>query len=236
MHIHYIIHAPFEKLGTIESWINKNQFSVSGTHVYRGEDLPAVEDFDFLIIMGGPQSALMLEKFPYLQAEVDLIQSAIAANKAILGICLGAQLLGIALGAKAEPSPHREIGVYPVEATPEASSDPLFKQFPGQFDVMHWHSDMPGLPDKAVLLAKSAGCPRQAFRYGDRVYGFQFHLELTPENIKEMVRHCQNELSPGKYVQKSEELIRSDLSGINLKMHKALDHLADCMQAGKSVR
>lgn len=226
MRIHYIIHAPFENLGVIEDWIIKHKHAATGTHTYRGEQLPDVTEFDFLIVMGGPQSAITLDQYPYLQQEIELIRQAIQANKAILGVCLGAQLLGVALGAAAENSPHKEIGIYPIETTEAAEHDALFKLFPKHFPVMHWHGDMPGLSEECVLLAGSAGCPRQAFRYGDKVYGFQFHLEFTPENVIDLLTHCGDDLASGKYVSEAEELMALDLQAINQKMHMTLDYLA----------
>lgn len=226
MRIHYLIHAPFEKLGVIEPWANKKKFSLSGTHTYKGEKLPSISEFDFLIVMGGPQSPSRTDKWPYLQDEMDLIKKAVEANKAILGICLGAQLLAESLGAKTEHSLHREIGVFPVELLPDASSDPIFSQFPQKFNVTHWHNDMPGIPKGARLLAKSTGCSRQAFSIGDKIYGFQFHLEMTPANIAEMVLHCENELTPDMYVESKQKLLSHDLKDINEKLFVALEYLS----------
>lgn len=226
MRIHYILHASFEKLGTIENWAQKNNHYLSGTHTYKGEQLPDTAQFDMLIIMGGPQSAVELDKYSYLRDEVTFIKQVIKENRPVLGICLGAQLIGAALDASPEQSPNKEIGIYPIQATAEALQDPLFKKFPKQFDVMHWHNDMPGLPKGGVLLAKSAGCPRQAFRYGDKVYGFQFHMELTPELVKKMLEHCPKDLEPSSYVQSKVELLKQDLTAINQKMHITLDYLA----------
>ncbi|RDI42536.1 glutamine amidotransferase-related protein [Aquicella lusitana] len=233
MRIHYIIHASFEKLGMIESWIEKNQFQASGTHTYKGEKLPDVSAFDLLILMGGPQSVRKLDQYPYLRDEIALAKNAIQQGKAVLGICLGAQLVGEALGARAEQSPCREVGIYPVHATQEAAADPFFKQLPKAFDVIHWHNDMPGLPKGSVLLASSAGCPRQAFRYGDRVYGLQFHLEITPELMRDMIEHCRDDLKPSDYVQTAEQLVNQDVTAINQKMEKILDYLASCIAKTK---
>jgi len=227
MRIHYIIHAPFENLGVIEDWIANNKHIAVGTHTYRGEQLPDVSEFDFLIVMGGPQCAVNIDRHPYLQQEVALIQQAIQTNKAVLGICLGSQLLGLALGAAVEHSPHKEIGAYPIETTQAAEDDLLFKQFPKRFSVMQWHSDMPGLSDDCVLLASSAGCPTQAFRYGDRVYGFQFHLEFLPKNVIDLLTHCGDDLTPGQYVSEAEELLALELGAINHKMVMTLDYLAE---------
>lgn len=235
MRIHCLLHAEFEKLGVIENWIHQQGHSMSETHSYRNEKLPTTNEFDMLIIMGGPQSVLELDKYAYLRDEVELAKRAISENKIVLGICLGAQIISVALGAKAEQSPEREIGVYPIQMTRDAEADPLFKHFPPQFDVMHWHSDMPGMPSGGVLLAKSSGCPRQAFRFGDRVYGFQFHMELTPSLVKQMVEHCRDELIPSPYVQKSEELLKLNLTAINQKMIATLDYLATCITQKASL-
>lgn len=231
MRLHTIIHAPFEKLGTIETWSVKNHHSLTSTHTYRGEKLPAISEFDFLIIMGGPQSPLEIDQYPYLQNEIDLTKLAIANQKSVLGICLGAQIIGTALGAKTERSPNKEVGVFPITLTNEADTDPIFKLFPKQFDVMHWHNDMPGLTNECVLLAKSEGCPRQAIRYGEKVYGLQCHMEMTPELVKGMIEHCAHDLTPSRYTQIPAEMLAADLSSMNLNLWKLLDYLtaiSDC--------
>ena len=220
------MHAAFEKLGAIEEWANKKKYLLAGTRTYKGEQLPSTSEFDFLIVMGGPQSASETNKWPYLQDEMNLIKKAIDADKVVLGICLGAQLLAENLGAKTERSLYREIGVFPVELLPDASIDPIFSQFPQKFNVMHWHNDMPGIPQAARLLAKSAGCPRQAFSISDKVYGFQFHLELTPATIAGMLLHCEKELTPDVYVESKQTLLSHDLVDINEKLFVALDYLS----------
>jgi len=230
MRIHSIIHAPFEKLGVIEDWAMQKNYNLSETHTYRGEKLPEVSEFDFLIIMGGPQSPLELEQYPYLRDEIKLTDRAIVNKKAVLGVCLGSQIIGEALGAQTQHSPNKEIGAYPVELTSEGIGDPLFKKFPAKFDVMHWHNDMPGIPTGARLLAKSEGCPRQAFAYGDRVYGLQFHLEITQELAKGMIEHCASDLQPNRYVHSANELLAIDYAPINQKMRVVLDHLADLVK------
>jgi GMP synthase (glutamine-hydrolysing) len=226
MHIHYIIHASFESLGAIESWAHANGHALSGTHTYKGEKLPDSLDFDCLIVMGGPQSPLHLDRWPYLQDEINLIKAAVDANKAILGICLGAQLIGEALGAKTQRSPQREIGVLPVELLPDAAHDPVFSQLPSTFLVMHWHNDMPGIPKDARILAKSAGCPYQAFSVGDRIYGLQFHLEMTAANIQEMLRHCEADLEPGPYVETKKQMMEYQMDNINARLFVLLDYFA----------
>ncbi len=218
MRIHTIIHAPFEKLGVIENWVSTQGHELSSTHTYRGEKLPDVSDIDFLIIMGGPQSATELDKYPYLRDELNLTKQAIQQNKIVLGICLGAQIISESLGAQTERSPNKEIGVYPLFLTEAGKTNSIFKNFPHTFDVMHWHNDMPGLPNGAELLAYSEGCPRQVIKYNERVYGLQCHLEMTTELIKGMLEHCVNDLKPGTYVQQKERLLANAMSEINSKM------------------
>jgi GMP synthase (glutamine-hydrolysing) len=222
-----VIHAAFEEPGHIETWANKHNYHIQKVSPYKGEKLPDIASYDFLIVMGGPQSPLEIDKSPYLADEIGLIKQAINHKKRILGICLGAQLISESLGAKTERSPHREIGAYPIELFDAAKYDPIFQTLPSKFDVMHWHNDMPGIPQGGVLLAKSDGCPRQAFRYGDRVYGFQCHLELTPELVKGMIEHCPHDLKPGAFIMTKEQLMAVDYSQINSKLEAILDYLVN---------
>lgn len=226
MKIHCVMHASFEKPGVIEEWANKKGHQFSITHIYKNENLPAnVEEFDFLIFMGGPQSPLALDKYPYIADEIALAKKAIQAKKLVFGICLGAQIIAEALGAKTQRSPHREIGIYPVLLLEEGKNDPFFSKLSPTFDATHWHNDMPGIVQDMVLLAKSEGCPQQAFRYGDRVYGFQFHLELTQDLIKGMVKHCPTDLEPRLYVRSADELQNANYDPINQQMVLFLEYM-----------
>lgn len=223
MRIHYIMHVPFENPGIIVDWAKEKGYQLTGTHTYLSESFPDPSEFDMLTIMGGPQSAVDLT--PELSKEVDFIKEAIKANKAIVGFCLGAQLIGEALGAKTEKSPNKEVGSYPVELTESGKNDPILNKFPEKFDVMHWHGDMPGIPEDAELLMKSEGCPRQVFRYGDRIYGFQCHMEMKPESIRELIANCPEDLTPGKYISSKDELLETNFESMNSKMIMVLDHL-----------
>lgn len=225
MRISVIMHADFETPGVIEAWAQTKRHAFSIFKPYQAQALPTVEEFDFLIVMGGPQSPRALEEDPYLKDEIELIGKAIQAEKIVLGFCLGAQLIGEALGGKTEQSPEREIGIYPVSLTSEGLKDDLFKDFPEIFNVIHWHNDMPGLTKDAQLLAFSEGCPRQAIRYGARAYGFQFHMEITQQGIAELIKACPDDLRSGKFVQSSEILMNQTLEGIHQQMCLLLDRL-----------
>lgn len=225
MKILFITHAEFEKPGYIEDWAIHKRHQIHEICPYKGESLVGYSDFDLLVVMGGPQSPLALDKAPYLLDEIEFIKQAIANHKRVIGICLGAQLIGEALGAKTEHSPNKEIGMYPIELLNDAQTDPIFQSFPKKFDVMHWHSDMPGLAKGAVLLAKSEGCPRQVFRYGDRIYGFQCHFEMTTDLIKGMIENCSSDLTKGNYIQMENELLQSDCKFMNSVMEHVLNYL-----------
>src|SRR5688572_6230583 len=124
MQILCIMHADFEPPGVIEEWANKKKYPFNIIKPFKGDDCPPVKDFDWLVIMGGPQTPLALKKFPYLNDEIELIQQAVTEKKLLLGVCLGAQLIGEALGAKTERSPEKEIGVFPIQLTSAAKQDP----------------------------------------------------------------------------------------------------------------
>ncbi|MGC3978978.1 MAG: hypothetical protein QM751_12610 [Paludibacteraceae bacterium] len=162
------------------------------------------------------------------KGEIALIQKAIIKNKAILGVCLGAQLLGEAFGAKVEHSPHKEIGVYPIYTTTSATIDELFSSFPERLLVGHWHGDMPGLTNSAKVLAYSDGCPRQIIEYKSRVYGFQCHFEFTAESIENMLKEGNEIFEIQKkipFVCKPEFLKTYDYSEMNSYLFSFLDKL-----------
>jgi GMP synthase-like glutamine amidotransferase len=156
---------------------------------------PELDDLDLLVIMGGPMNVYEEEQYPWLAAEKNLIRACVAAGKAVLGICLGAQLIADALGGKVARAPFEEIGWHPVELTEAGRREGVVAGFPSRFTALHWHGDMFSVPDGATLLASSAGCPNQAFSFGDgRVVGLQFHLEETRESLTELVTAAGQDL------------------------------------------
>lgn len=230
--IHFVIHESFEAPGAIETWAKAREHEISFTRSYENEELPQrVDDIDFLVVMGGPQSPATTKvecAYYDAQAEINLIKMAVEADKYVLGACLGAQLIGEALGAAYDHSPNREIGVFPVTLTTEAHEDPIFSRFPKEFMVGHWHGDMPGLTPESKILATSEGCPRQIVKYTPKVYGFQCHFEFTPEVIELMIENSTEELDQYKdlpYVESPEELRAHDYTGMNKLLFQFLDDL-----------
>src|SRR6266571_9339534 len=139
--------------------------------------------YDALISLGGPQQASDDEKYPYLTAEKVFILKAVEQDMPYLGICLGAQLLAHALGAEVARHHMTEVGFYEVQLTEEGKADAFFQGLPGYQEVVHWHEDSFALPRGAVRLATSKNTLNQAFRFGRRAYGLQYHIELTPQML-----------------------------------------------------
>lgn len=232
MHIHFIIHEHFEAPGAYEIWGKSRGCSLSYTRVYQGDPLPEeLGGTDLLIIMGGPQSpATTREECPWFdaQAEKALISRAIEAGKTVIGVCLGSQLIGEALGAAFCHSPEKEIGKFPVRLTDAGKANPLFEGFGSVLNVGHWHNDMPGLTPQAKVLAYSEGCPRQIVQYSERVYGFQCHIELTPEVVELLIEHSQNDLRRAgefRFVETAEKLRSHDYREMNEVLFSFLDKL-----------
>ncbi|ABR89976.1 GMP synthase (glutamine-hydrolyzing) [Janthinobacterium sp. Marseille] len=225
MHVHVLQHVPFEGLGSIEEWLQQRNMSISYTRLFESASFPPLDGIDLIIALGGPMSVNDEEELPWLRAEKFFIADAIASHKAVLGICLGSQLIANALGAKVYPAAEKEIGWFPIVAEP-AMLDAL--AFPASVDVFHWHGETFDLPEGAIHLASSAACRNQAFQVGTRVIGLQFHLETTPESADAIIQHCGEELVPQRYIQ-SEASLRNASPGnyveINALMASILEYL-----------
>lgn len=236
MRVHFVLHETFEVPGAYLKWAQERGHQVTMTKVYEREALPeTVDEIDFLIVMGGPQSPDEdREAFPYYdpQAEIELIQKAMKADRYIVGVCLGAQLLSVAYGAEYEHSPEREIGVYPVDLTTEGLADSHASLLGANFVSGHWHGDKPGLTKDAVVLATSQGCPRQIVRFSPKHYAFQAHLEFDPDAVdlliaadgEDVLKEQSQNLT---FVQKPEAIRAYDYQEMNAKLYAFLDSLTN---------
>ncbi len=231
MKVHIVMHESFEAPGAIETWAKNKKHEISYTRLYAGDTFPEECNFDFLVVMGGPQSPeTTIDECPHFDAkkEIAFIKKAVEQDKILLGACLGAQFIGEALGAHFGHSPNREIGVFPITLTEDGKQDSIFSTFPDKFMVGHWHGDMPGLTPESKILAVSEGCPRQIVRYASKIYGFQCHFEFTPEAIEGMIENNAHELEQYKdlpYIQTAEQLRKNDYSGMNELLFTFLDKI-----------
>lgn len=228
--VHWLQHVAFEGLGSMERWARDRGYGLNRTRLFAGEELPDVNGFDLLVVMGGPMGVHDQGRYSWLEKEKAFLREVVAAGRPVLGICLGAQLLADVLGAGVTANPEKEIGWFPVTraeglvggAVPEA----LARLLPARKTVFHWHGDTFALPEGATRLYSSAVCVNQAF-VRERVVGLQFHLEMTPAGIAALVENCREELVPAPWIQREEELVgrAGDLTAVNGWLEALLDYL-----------
>jgi GMP synthase-like glutamine amidotransferase len=207
MNFHCLQHVSFEGLGFIETWIRQNHHSISFTRFYLGDSLPVQDSLDALIILGGYMSTHDEQDHPWLKGEKEFIAESYRKGKKIMGICLGSQIIAEVLGARVYPNPEKEIGFMPLILTAEARKNKLFRKFKEEWTSFHWHGETFTLPRGSVRLAYSEACENQAYWIPDTVLGLQFHLELTADMVKNMVREGVHELVPAPYIQAREKMI-----------------------------
>ncbi len=229
MHLHIFQHVPFEGPAEIGRWADLHGHEMTYTHFHRGEVVPMRHDYDWLIVLGGPMGVDDEAQYPWLAPERRFIHEAIAADKTVLGICLGAQLIARALGAAVGKNHCKEIGWLPIRPDPALASTLLGGVFPPQIEVFHWHGDTFDLPAGAVPVASSEVCRHQGFVVDNRVIGFQFHLETTPEAASRLIEHCGADLVDGGAATQTAEEIMADsekFNIINSLLHDVLDRMA----------
>jgi len=203
MRMHCLQHVAFEDLGYIEEWANERQHSVTATKFFENDLLPGLDDFDFIVVLGGPMSIHDEIEHSWLKSEKEFLRKAIDADKKILGICLGAQLLADVLGAKVYPNPEKEIGWFPIK---KERGFEILADCPNEFTVFHWHGDTFEIPKNAINLFTSEACKNQAFLYNETILGLQFHLEVSPNSVTAMIENGQHEIISGKYIQTENEI------------------------------
>ncbi len=191
-----VTHSRAADAGVAASTLERLGFDATSACPRRGEPLPETADgFAGCVVFGGPMSANDTAGHPYLRDEMAWIEAALSADTPLLGICLGAQLVARVLGAevRAHAEGVHELGYYPIEPTPDGH--PFF---PTRLHVCQWHGEGFDLPREAVRLAEGVTFPNQAFRYGEAVYGLQFHPEVNREIHERWLAKGADELSlPG---------------------------------------
>ena len=200
-------HVPFEGPGTFREELDKRGLRYREVNLYKGEAPQNLDGCGGLIIMGGPMNVYEEDEYPFLKDEDRLIKEALSKEIPMLGICLGAQLMAKAAGAKVTKGKKKEIGWYPLHITDEAMKDTVFCSLPKEVEVFQWHGDTFDLPKGAVRLASSDLFPNQAFRMGDNAYAFQFHIEVTSDIIKSWIDINEEELEGVKDYIDSEKIL-----------------------------
>ncbi len=226
MRVHALLHLEHEGLGRVRASLESRGAEIAESNLWKGDPLTELDDFDFLVVMGGAMNVDEEERYPWLAPEKALIAAAIKAGKRVLGICLGAQLMARALGAEVRPMGYKEIGWFPVKAEAERS-----RFFPGlaagaELPVAHWHGDTFALPPLCDRLFSSAACANQGFAVrGKPAVGLQFHLELDAPMLASFIAHGQDELEAGgEWVMEPKTALRG-LETEGTRAREALDVL-----------
>ncbi len=197
-------HVPFEGPAAIAEWARARGVEAAAFHLYRGDPLPALGGFDMLTVMGGPMSANDEAVFDWLAPEIALVRDAIGANKIVLGVCLGAQIIAKAQGGAVYRGLEKEIGWFPVERAEAAH--PLFDGLPDEFIAFHWHGETFSLPGHAVRLASTPATENQAFAIGETVLGLQFHMEATPDSVHALIENAAGDIGRGPCQQQPDDI------------------------------
>lgn len=208
LRIHCFQHVAFEGPAFIKDWAAEKNHAFKTTRFYEKQALPALDELDFLVVMGGPMGVCEESKYPWLVAEKAFIRSCIESGKPVLGICLGAQLMASAMGAPVIPNSLQEIGWFPLQKTEVGKNHTLLDGFSTETSVFHWHGDTFGIPLGAKHLLKSEACVNQAFMLGTNALALQFHLELTVQALQDLIENCRNELlTDAPFIQSATEIL-----------------------------
>ncbi|HET9950399.1 MAG TPA: type 1 glutamine amidotransferase [Candidatus Eisenbacteria bacterium] len=222
MRIHLLQHVAHEGPAAIADWAAARGHTLAATRLDRGEPLPAVGDFEMLVVMGGPMSVNDEAAYPWLVAEKEFIAATIREDRRILGVCLGSQMIAAALGKRVHAASRPEIGWFPVRARREAAASRTFGGVAGSFTPFHWHGETFELPEGAIHLAESDACPNQAFeiefdggpsRGGALALALQFHMEATEAGVRAMCEAEKESLARGASGGAAEPISPANLLG-----------------------
>ncbi len=194
--------------GTLGTFLAQKGFLSQTIEAWDGEPFPEeLSGIEAVVSLGGPMNVYEEKQHPFLKQDHRFIQKVLQEGVPFLGICLGAQLLAKASGARVSRAMEEEIGFFPIRLTGEGAQDPFFQGVPLELDVFQWHGDTFDIPSGGVWLARG-GCPHQAFRVGQCAYGLQFHVEITGKNIREWAEAYWDLEAPGYLNRKDAMLFR----------------------------
>ncbi|WP_020559677.1 glutamine amidotransferase [Thiofilum flexile] len=213
-------HVPFEDLGVWEPLLIQRGYKVCYYDMGVDElEMLSPEQIDVLVVLGGPIGVYEQMSYPFLNAELQFIRERLQAQRPILGICLGAQLMAQALGATVDSMGHKEIGFTPLQLT-DVGKTSVLSGLTSDIPVLHWHGDQFAIPTGAESLATTTLCPHQAFALGSYALGLQFHLEVDCNRIEQWLIGHAVELSQAGI---DPNLIRSQATHAQAKLQQAAE-------------
>lgn len=185
MKILVLQHVDVEHPGIFRDFLTADGLTWDAVELDRGEAIPDVSAYDLMIVMGGPQDVWQEQEHPWLIDEKAAIRKfVVELGRPFLGVCLGHQLLAVAIGGTVGPAKNPEVGILTINKSEEGRKDPVFSGIADPMTVLQWHgAEVISLPPGAHVLASSDRCAIQAFRYGDHAYGMQFHVEITEQTV-----------------------------------------------------
>lgn len=177
-------HVPYEILGTLNPLFKDAGFRIRYLNFGRfPEATPSLDGYHGMVILGGPMNMDQEADFPHLKHEINLVNEALKKDIPVLGICLGAQIIAKALGARVKKNTEKEIGWYDISLSKDGQQDKAFEHFAKTEKIFQWHGDTFEIPRGATHLASSPTCQNQAFRYAKKIIAMQFHLEVDEAMI-----------------------------------------------------
>ncbi len=237
-------HISVEHPGIFRAFLTADGGSWDAVELDAGDAIPAFdgptfEKYDALWVMGGPMDVWQEREHPWLVTEKKAIRDWVAAGKPYLGVCLGHQLLGDALGGRVGPGAAPEVGIMTVEMTEAGRADPLFAGLPATKRCLQWHgAAVLEPPPGAVVLAASPICPVQAMRIGRSAYGLQYHVEATADTVPEWgcVPEYESALEavqgPGA-LQRFRDETERHLPALNAAARRLYDNFAGIVRASR---
>jgi GMP synthase-like glutamine amidotransferase len=231
MRWHCLQHLADEGPGHAADWLATQGHTLSYTRFFEPNPVfPALAEFDGLLILGGAMSVYDEAEFPWLAPEKAFLREVLRAGKITLAICLGAQLVALALGGEVRPNPEPEIGFWTVRFSAKALMHPLLRGWPDKATVLHWHVDTFTVPPGAVRVGMSAGCAAQGYVWGDGIIGLQFHPEMTEEMVEKLINFENHETAIEQEFVQTAPQIRSKLKSV-WKGRRLVEQLLENMVA-----
>jgi GMP synthase-like glutamine amidotransferase len=188
--------------GSLEAYLEENNIDHTIVYAAQGEAIPPTDNYDNIVLMGGPMSANQTEKYPFINKEIQIVQQYAGKEKKILGLCLGSQIIAKALGAEIYQGKEKEVGWYDIALLPPAYQhskikklikNPDTKEINRNIKVFHWHNDGFTLPPGCELCGTSSIYKNQFFSFGPNIIAMQFHLEITLEMIEEWMQQSSRD-------------------------------------------